>query len=200
MTENTHSLPHQLCGFDFGSRSNHLGFTGTLALGSHGQRVLEFLAKDDVLDEHGLDLDTPAKRRLLDNLTNRLGNLLSALNHVLQDTRTNNMTQCRLGALDKRLADVADAKGGLVRRRNAVVNDRRQLQRDIVLCHADLLGHLDNLHLDVDLGELLRQRVHIDETGIHGAGKASELGDEPHVALVDGLVWIRADDAAGNRS
>lgn len=64
--------------------------------------------------------------------------------------------------------------------------------------HANLLRHLDDLDLDVDLRELLRQRVDFDETWVDGAGKSSELGDQTDVALLDGLVGVRAAETAGN--
>lgn len=60
-----------------------LAFTNTLALGGHGQRLLQLLAEDNVLDEHRLDLDTPASRDILDDLANALGDLLTALNDIL---------------------------------------------------------------------------------------------------------------------
>jgi hypothetical protein len=175
-----------------------LCLTSSLRLSSHGQRILEILRKDDVLDKHRLDFDTPTQRSLLDNLADRLSNLLTTLNHILQHTCTDNMTQRRLCTLDKCLADVADAEGGLVRRRDAVVNDGRKLQRDIVLGHADLLGDLDDLDLDVDLHKLLGERVDVDETGVDGAGEAAEFGHETYVSLVHGLIGIRANDAAGD--
>jgi hypothetical protein len=177
---------------------DNLCLTSSLGLSSHGERILEILRKDDVLDEHGLDFDTPAQRGLLDNLADRLSNLLTTLNHILQHTRTNNMAQRRLRALDKCLANVTDAEGGLVRRGDAVVNDGCELQRDVVLGHADLLGDFDDLDLDVNLHELLGKRVDVDETGVDGAGKAAEFGHETHVSLVHGLVGIRANDAAGD--
>lgn len=68
------------------------------------------------------------------------------------------------------------------------------------LGHADLLGHLDNLNLDIDLDERLRERVDLDETRVHSSCETSEFGDETDISLGDGLVWVGADDAARNRS
>jgi hypothetical protein len=56
----------------------------------------------------------------------------------------------------------------------------------------------NNLDLDIDLSERLRQRVDLDETRVDGARKATELGDETNIALVDGLVGVRAAKTAGN--
>lgn len=61
-----------------------------------------------------------------------------------------------------------------------------------------MLGDFDDLDFDVDLDELLRQWVYVDETGVDGAGESSELCDKTHVSLVDGLVGVGADDAAWN--
>ena len=52
------------------------------------------------------------------------------------------MAERCLRTLNERLADVGDGESGLVRRSNAVVDDRCQLQGDVVLGHADLLGDL----------------------------------------------------------
>ena len=108
------------------------------------------------------------------------------------------MAQRSLRTLDKRLADVADAESGLVGRSDAVVDDGGQVQGNIVLGHTDLLGHLDDLDLDVDLHQLLGERVDVDQTGVDGTREAAELGDETDVSLRHGLVGIRADDAAWN--
>ena len=56
--------------------------------------------------------------------------------------------------------------------------------------------HTNDLDLDIDLNEFLRQRVYLHETRVDGAVEATELGDEPDVALADGLVGVGADDAA----
>lgn len=87
------------------------------------------------------------------------------------------MAQRGLRTLNEGLTDVADAKSGLVGRGDAVVYDGRQIQCDVVLGHAYLLRDLDDLDLDVHLHELLRKRVHVDETWIDSASKASKLGD-----------------------
>ena len=58
-----------------------------------------------------------------------------------------------------------------------------------------LTGDLD---LDVDLDETLAEGVHLYETRVDGLVELAELGDEADVALVDVLVRVRADDAAGD--
>jgi hypothetical protein len=176
--------------------SNDLALTNALALSSHAQRLLEFLAKDHVLDEHALDLHAPVAGHILNDLADALGHLLAALNHILQHAGTNNMTQGRLRPLHQRLAHIRHAKGRLVRRHHAVVNHRVDLQRHIVLGDARLQRHLDNLDLDVHLDQALRQRVNLDQTRVNGLVEAAKLGDEPDVALLHALVGVRAADAA----
>ena len=66
--------------------------------------------------------------------------------------------------------------------------------------HANLLRHLHNLNLDIDLHERFGERVDLDETRVDGASETTELGDETNVALLDGLVRVRAADAARNRT
>merc|ERR1711937_327038 len=81
---------------------------------------------------------------------------------------------------------------------NVVVDDRGQAQGDVVLGHADLLGDLCDLDLDIDLDQTLGEGVDLDEAGIDGLVESTKLGDETDVALVDALVWVGADDAAGD--
>ena len=135
-------LAHELGGLDLGARSNDLGLSDPLALGGHGQRFLELVAEDDVLDKHALDLHAPAGRDVLDDLANGLRDLLTALDDILEHARAHDVPQRRLCTLDQRRAHVGDAERGLVGRRDVVVDDGREVERDVVLGHADLLGDL----------------------------------------------------------
>lgn len=58
--------------------------------------------------------------------------------------------------------------------------------------------NLDDLNLDIDLDESLRQRVDLDQARIDGAGEATKLGDQAHIALRHRLVGVRATDTAWN--
>lgn len=60
-------LAHEFGRLDFRTSGNNLTLTDTLGLGGHGQGVLEVIAKDDVLDKHGLNVDTPADGHFLDD-------------------------------------------------------------------------------------------------------------------------------------
>lgn len=66
----------------------------------------------------------------------------------------------------------------------------------LTFSHANLLRHLDDLDLDVDLRELLGKRVDLDETWVDGAGETTELGDQTDIALLDGLVWVGTAETA----
>lgn len=177
---------------------DNLAFTDTLALSSHGEGFLQFLAEDDVLDQHALNGDTPSGSDILDDLSDRLSDLLTTLDDILQDSSTNNMAQSSLGTLHKSLSDVVDAKSSLVRRDDMVVDDGRESQGDVVLGHAHLLGNLGGLDLDINLDETLAERIDIDQTGVDSLVELAELGDETNITLLDVLVWVGADDAAGN--
>lgn len=191
-------LSHEFGGFDFGTGSNDLGFTDSLGLSGHREGVLEVVAEDNVLYQHRFDLDTPARCDILDNFTNRLGKLLATLNDILQDTRSNNVSQGGLGSLHQGLTDVGDTKSRLVRRCNVIVDDRSQVECNIVLGHAHLTWHLDNLDLDIDLDESFGQWVDLDQTRVDSSRKATELGDQTHVTLRHRLVGVGADNAAGD--
>lgn len=158
------------------------------------------MAEDNILDEHRLDLNTPTGRDILDDLANALGDLLTALNHVLQDTGTDDVAQGGLGTLDQGLADVGDSEGGLVRADDVVVDDAGEVEVDIVLGHAHLLGDLDDLDLDVDLDKALGQGVDLNQAGVDCLVELAELGDQADVTLADILIGVGAADAARDRA
>lgn len=126
------------------------------------------------------------------------------------------MAKRSLRALAESLADVGDAKGCFVWGDNAIVNDRGEVEGDIVFSHADLLGNLcngvsnemgqpllrkkrtDNLNLDVDVEDSLGERIDLDQAWIDGPREATELGDETDFSLVYRLKDAGADDAARN--
>lgn len=126
------SLAHQLRRLDFGARGDDLGFTSTLALRGHGQRVLQVLAEDDVLDQHALDGGAPAGGGLFDDLADRLRDFLAALDYVLEHARADDVAEGGLRALDEGLADVGDAEGGFVGGGDVVVDDGGELEVDVV--------------------------------------------------------------------
>lgn len=158
------------------------------------------MAEDDILDEHRLHLDTPAGGDVLDDLADALGDLLTALDDVLQNAGTDDVAQGGLGTLDQGLADVGDAEGGLVRADNVVVDDAGEVEVDVVLGHAHLLGDLDYLDLDVDLNKALGQGVDLNQTGVDCLVELAELGDQADVALADVLIRVGAADAARDRA
>lgn len=175
---------------------NNLALTNTLCGSGHGERLLQILTENDIFDEHALHLNSPASGNLLNNLPNGLSNLFAALDNILQNTGTDDVSQSGLSALDEGLTHVSDAEGCLVRADDMVVNDGGQMQGNVVLGHADLLGDFNDLNLDVDLDNTLRQGVDLDQAGIDSLVETAEFGDEANVALIDILVRIGAANAA----
>lgn len=194
------SLAHELRALDLGARGDDLGLSDPLGLSGHRQRVLQLVVEDDVLDQHAFNLYAPAGSDVFDDLADGLCNLLAALNHILQHTGADDMAEGGLSALNESLADVGDAKSRFVRRCDVVVDDGGEVDVDVVLGHADLAGHLDDLDLDVHLDEFLREWVDLDKTRVDSPVEAAEFGDEADVALVDGLVGVGTNDAAGDRT
>ena len=199
--------------------TNDLRLTSTLALCGHGQAVLEFLTEDDVLDEHALNCNTPSCCGVFDDLPDRLRDLFTALDHILQHTRANDMSERSLRTLNESLSQVGDTESCLVWTRDVIVDDGSQSQIDIVLRHAHLLRHLDNLNLDVHLDQVLREWIDLYQAWVYSSCETTELGHEADVTLRDRLrapsvytrhclspgwsmylVWIRANDAAWDRS
>jgi hypothetical protein len=103
-----------------------------------------------------------------------------------------------VSTLHKSLLDVVDTESGLVRRDNVVVDDRGQAKGNIVLGHANLLWDFGGLNLDINLEKSLAERIDLDQTGVNSLVELSELGNETNVALVDFLVRVGTNDAAGN--
>lgn len=66
------------------------------------------------------------------------------------------------------------------------------------LRHAHLLRNLTQLDLDIDLGKVLGENIDLYQPRIHSPGEASKLRDQADLALLNWLVWVRADDAARN--
>jgi hypothetical protein len=106
------------------------------------------------------------------------------------------VAKCGLSTLHEGLANVVDAESSLVGSHDVVVDDRGETQGDVVLGHANLLGDLCGLNLDVDLDDPLAERVNVDQAGVDGLVELSKLGDETDVALVDFLEGVGADDTA----
>jgi hypothetical protein len=156
------------------------------------------LAEDDVLDEHTLDLDTPSSCDILNNLTNRLGNLFTALNDILENACANDVAESSLSTLNEGLANIGDAKSRNMRSDNMIVNDRSKAQSYVVLGHTDLLGHLGDLDLDIHLDEVLAERVDLNQTWVDSLVKFAKLGDKTDVALLNTFEGVGADEAAGN--
>ena len=56
------------------------------------------------------------------------------------------------------------------------------------------------MNLDIDLDQLLAERVDLDQTRVDGACETAEFRDQADITLRDGAVWVGAEDAAGDRA
>lgn len=56
----------------------------------------------------------------------------------------------------------------------------------------------NNLNLDVDLNQVLRKWVDLDETGVDGARETAKLGDEAYITLADRLIRVGTAKTARN--
>lgn len=218
-------LAHEFGGLDLGAGGDDFAFSDPLRLRGHGQRVLQFVAEDNVLDQHALDLDAPAARDAFDDLADGLGDFLAALDDILEDAGADDVSEGGLRALDEGLADVGDAEGGFVRGGDVVVDYGCEVEGHVIFGHADLfwdlcgeivsgciiggevglwkcglVTHTDYLDLDVDLDQSFGERVNLDETGVDGAIESTEFGDQSDVSLGYWLVWIGTDDTAWDGS
>lgn len=85
------------------------------------------------------------------------------------------MSQSGLSALHERRSDVGDAERGLVWGSDLVVDDGGEIESDIVLGHANLARHFDDLDLDIHGLETFADGVDLDETRVHGALEATSM-------------------------
>lgn len=80
------------------------------------------------------------------------------------------------------------------------VKHRINLDIDIILGHDDLMRDVSNLDLDIDLYQLLSDRVNLCQTGVDNLVEFAKASNETDRALGDGLVRVGAADAAGDGS
>lgn len=83
---------------------------------------------------------------------------------------------------------------------DVVIDDRGELNSNVVLGHTDLLGYLDDLNLDIDLNEGLAEGIDLDKAGVDCLVEFAEFGDEADISLAYALIRVRAAYAAGNRA
>jgi len=108
------------------------------------------------------------------------------------------MSKGGLCALNKRLPHIRDTECSFMRRDDIVVDNRGKVNRNVILCHTNLLRNLAELDLHVDRNEFFGKRVDLDETGVDCAMELPKLGNETDTPLVNRLIRIRANDAARN--
>lgn len=96
--------------------------------------------------------------------------------------------------------DVTNSKVRLRRVDNMPIKHRVNLNVDIILGHDNLLRDISNLDLDIDLCQLLSDRVNLCQTGIDNLIEFAKASNETDGALCDGLVRVGAADTAGDGS
>ena len=79
-----------------------------------------------------------------------------------------------------------------------VVDDRSQVEGDIILRHADLARYLDDLDLDINLNKALAERVDLNQARVDSAIEAAKLCDKTDISLRNWLVGIGTDETAGD--
>jgi hypothetical protein len=139
--EDVGRLPHELGGLDLSAGGDDLRLTNPLLLRgglyrwsercvdgairwTDGERGGYLRGEDDVLDEDAFDRHAPRRGGVAYDLGNLKSNRLTFGDDGLHRTSTDDMTEGRLGTLDERLAQVADAVGGTVWVRDCIVDDR----------------------------------------------------------------------------
>jgi len=102
--ENISRLPHETSRVDFSARSNDLGLSDPLLLGSRGQGRGYFGAEDDILDEDTLDGDTPLVGNVSHNLCNLECNGLALRDDALDSACADDVSERGLCAFDQGLS------------------------------------------------------------------------------------------------
>ena len=118
---------------------------------------MQFPREVDIFDQDTLDFDTPCGSDFGDNFLDTLGDFLASLNDVLQDAGTEDVTESSLSTFHESGADRTNSKSRLVRVDNVEVNDRCDVDVDIVFGHTHLRRDFDDSDLDVDLLHSLTQ-------------------------------------------
>lgn len=160
------------------SSGDDLGLSDSLGLSGGRERLLELDGEGDVLDEDRLDRDSPLGGDALDDGLDLGGDGLPVREDALEIPRSNYVPQRRLRALDERETDVGDSERGLEGVDDVVVDDRVDVDADVVLGH-DRLGRTASVgsreeeeaeepHLLGNVGDLnLHFRGQRDETQSH---------------------------------
>lgn len=102
--------------------------------------------------------------------------------------------------LNQSSLDVTDSKVRLRGVDNMPIKHRVNLDIDIILGHDNLLRDISNLDLDVNLCQLLSNRVNLCQTGVDNLVEFAKASNESDGALCNGLVRVGAADTAGDGS
>lgn len=146
---------------------------------------MQFPRKVDILDQNAFDFDTPSSCDFSDDFLNALSDFFTSFNDILEDSGTKNVTKSSLSTFDKSSADTTDAESCLVRIDNVVVDDRGDVDVDVVFGHTYLRRNFDDGNLDVDLLQFLGQRIDFAQTRVDSTVVFSEFQDETGLTFVD---------------
>ena len=86
-----------------------------------------------------------------DDFLDTLSDFLASFNHILENTCTEDVTECGLGTLHQGGTDAADTEGGLVGIDDVVVDDGCDVNVDIVFGHTYLGCNFNDGDFDIDL-------------------------------------------------
>ena len=153
------------------------------------------MGEDDVLDEHGLDGDTPVVRCVFDDLADGLGDLFTALDHILEEAGADDVAEGGLGTFDESLTDVGDAEGG------AAVDGGEEADAEATDEAGDAVG-VEDAEYVVDFLPKVKIEVVVEDgqadrvvEAIAAAANTGRIGDgKIFTSRVDTAVRIRTGD------
>lgn len=102
------------------------------------------------------------------------------------------MSRARLRTWLAHSLDILDAKRSSVGVGDVPVNDRVELETDVVFCRHTLLGHHCELDLDVDDAQALAAWVDLDQTRVDRLVELAKAADQADGALSNLLEGVRA--------
>src|SRR2546430_4374287 len=178
-----------------------LGAPLALGLRLLGHRALHVLRKVDLLDLHGRDLDAPGLGVLVDDPLKLLVDLVARREKVVELDLAEHAPECRLRDLRGRIEIVLHRDHRPLRIHDAEVDDRADLERDVVARDHVLGRHVERDRLQAHLDHLVDQRHEQDEpraaaltAGVEdGPRAASEPEDDGALVLAQNL-RERADE------
>ena len=141
----------------------YLGFSDPFGLSGHGQTILQFLGEIDIFDQDTFNFDAPGHSDFFNNLLNALSDFLTPFNDVLKDTGTEDVTESSLSTFHESSTHWSDPKCCLVGIDNVEVDDRGDMNIDIVFGHTHLSRDFEDCDFNVDLLQFLAHSARLEE-------------------------------------